>query len=329
MNTKNKVLFHFIICTTFLVLPFLLTPPHREEFGVKIGDYLIIRKEAANFILLLFFYINYYYLLPKLYFKKRHLPFAAWLIFIFLLCLLPDFVLNNYTTAKHNFTFFINSQITLFLFLSVYFITYSIRINLRLKEVEREISNSQLSFLKGQINPHFLFNTLNSIYALALKKSDDTADAIVKLSGMMRYSISEVENKHVLLEKEIQFLVNYVALQKIRLGATCNIQSHIENDNPNDKIIPLVFIAFVENAFKYGVAPEKNPTITIILRNHNGNLSFIISNQKLNKTPEENSTEIGISNTKKRLDLLYPNKYTLEIEDLESNFTVKLNINLR
>lgn len=329
MFKKNKFVFHFIICTTFLVIPFLLTPDHRDEFGSKIGDYLIVRKEATNLILLVIFYMNYYFIIPKLYFKKKYTYFSISLLVLFILCLLPDIILNNYTTSKHNFAFSINSQITLFLFISVYFITYSLIVNDRLKIAKLEIKNAQLSFLKGQINPHFLFNTLNSIYALSVKKSDLTASAIVKLSGMMRYSLSEVANEYVLLDKEIQFLTNYLALQKIRLGDTCTIISNFENNHPKDEIIPLIFIPFVENAFKYGISSDENPKIEIELKNINGHLYCKVFNQKLNKTPEDTSTEIGISNTKKRLELLYSNKHELKIIETDYDFTVILKINLR
>ncbi|MDN3676170.1 sensor histidine kinase [Flavobacterium paronense] len=329
MYTKNKIVFHLIICVTFLVIPFLLTPPHRAEFGSKIGDYLIVRKEATNLVLLAFFYINYYYIIPKFYFKKRYLVVIISLLFFLFLSLLPDIILNNFTTSKHNFTFLINSQITLFLFVAIYFITYSMRINHRLKEAQIEIKNSQLSFLKGQINPHFLFNTLNSIYALSVKKSEETPSAIVKLSGMMRYSITEIEREFVLLDKEILFVTNYIALQKIRLGNTCSILFESENKYPNDIIIPLIFIPFVENAFKFGMSSDENAEIRIEIKNTNGNLYFESNNKKLNRSPQETSTEIGITNTKKRLDLLYANKHQLDIIETEHNFTVILKINLR
>jgi LytS/YehU family sensor histidine kinase len=310
-------------------MPFLLTPDHRPEFGSKIGDYLIIRKEATNLVLLLFFFTNYYFIVPKLYFTKRYLKFAIALLFFFLLCLLPDFILNHYTSSKHNFFFLINSQVTLFLFVATFFITYSITINQLLNEVQIGIKSAQLSFLKGQINPHFLFNTLNSIYALAVKKSDETATAIVKLSGMMRYSITEIEEEFVTLDKEIQFVANYIALQKIRLGTTCTIAFEYDNPYSKEKIIPLVFMPFVENAFKYGVSSDENATIKLKIINANGTLKFEILNKILNKNPQETSTEIGITNIKKRLDLLYASKYALAINQNSETFSVHLTIDLR
>jgi LytS/YehU family sensor histidine kinase len=310
-------------------MPFLLTPNHRPEFGSKIGDYLIIRKEATNFVLFLFFFANYYFIIPKLYFTKRYTEFAIALIIFLILSLLPEIILNKYTTSKHNFTFLVNSQITLFLFVSIFFITHSIKINQLLNEVQIGVKNAQLSFLKGQINPHFLFNTLNSIYALAVKKSDETPSAIVKLSGMMRYSITEIEKEFVTLDKEIQFVANYIALQKIRLGDTCIIEFKFENNHSKEMIIPLVFIPFVENAFKYGVSSNENAKIELKIINKDGKLFFEIKNKKLNKNPQETSTEIGINNIKSRLDLLYTNKYELTINQNNETFLVELNIDLR
>ncbi len=329
MLNKNKILFHSAICTAFIALPFLITPPHRAEFGSKIGDYLIIRKEISNLLLMLFFYFKLYYLLPKLYFRKHYTAFSICIILSLLGCILPDVILNHFTTSKHNFTFFINSQITVFLFLAVFFITYSMQINDRLKEVQLEMKNAQLSFLKGQIHPHFLFNTLNSIYSLAVKNSEETPNAIVKLSGMMRYTLTEIEREFVPLEKEILFVTNYIALQKLRLGKTCSIISEIENNTSDDVIIPLIFISFIENAFKFGVASDENAVIKLEIKNVDGKLSFAIHNKKLNKSPQENSTEIGISNTKKRLNLLYPNKHQLTITETEQEFSIALKMNLR
>ena len=329
MYKVNQVTFHLFVCILFLVIPFLLTPPHRAEFGLKIGDHLIVRKEITNTILLLFFYTNYNYIIPKLFFNKKYIFFWLSLLLSLILCLLPDLILDQFTTYKNNFAFFINSQITLFLFTSVYFITYSIRINQRLKETQIEVKNSQLSFLKGQINPHFLFNTLNSIYALSIKKSADTPTAIVKLSSMMRYSLTEIEREFVYLDQEIQFITSYIVLQKLRLGNTCSIVYDLENNFSDDKIIPLVFIPFVENAFKFGVSPDKNATIEIVIKNNAGTVLFEVKNKKLNLNPSENSTEIGLTNTKKRLLLLYPDKHWIEINETVDEFCVILKINLR
>lgn len=329
MFKKNKIIFHVIICLIFLALPILITPNHRPEFGNRIGDYLIVRKIVTNFFLLLFFFANYYFIIPKLYFNKKYLQFIIALIVSLILCLLPDFILNNFTTSKHNLTYLVNAQITLFLFISIFFITYSIKINQQLSEIQIGVKNAQLSFLKGQINPHFLFNTLNSIYSLAVTKSDETPSAIVKLSNMMRYTVTEVENEFVTLEKEIQFLANYIALQKIRLGNTCDIDFKFENINPSEKIIPMLLIPFVENAFKYGVLADEKSSIKLEIVNNDGKLEFKIYNKKLNKNPQETSTEIGISNTKKRLDLLYLNKHNLKITETENTFFVDLKINLR
>ena len=329
MQTKNPIIFNFLICFTFLALPFLLTPQHHSEFGNEIGDYLIVRKEIAIIILLLFFYINYYFILPNYFFKKKFIAFGLSLFPFILLIIVSNFVLDQLASKKHHFGYGPDLQINIFLFIAVFFITYSIKINDQLKKVETENKNSQLSILKTQINPHFLFNTLNGIYVLSLKKSDETPSAIVKLSGMMRYSITEVEQSFVLLDKEIQFTSNYIALQRIRLGTTCTIEFECKNDCEFERIIPLVFIAFVENAFKYGISTEEHSVIKLSIINTDGQLEFKIFNKKLNKIFDTNSTEIGISNTKKRLELLYPEKHELKITETKNNFSVDLKLNLR
>ena len=128
-----------------------------------------------------------------------------------------------------------------------------LKINSRLKLAEKEKVNAELSYLKAQINPHFLFNTLNSIYSLAIEKSDYTATAVVKLSSMMRYVITDASHKFVPLEKEINYISNYIELQKLRIDSSIKLMYTVTGDISDKKIAPLVLISFIENAFKYGV----------------------------------------------------------------------------
>lgn len=198
----------------------------------------------------------------------------------------------------------------------------------RNKEIANEKLQAELSFLKAQINPHFLFNTLNNIYALASGQSEHTAPAIMKLSSIMRYVLTEARNDLVPLEKEILFTSHYIELQKMRLTDKTSIDFTINGDPLGRQIAPLLLLPFVENAFKYGISTREWSPIRILLDIKKDSLYFSISNQKHFNTALRmaDNTGIGISNTKRRLDLLYENRYELTIEDKTGEFSVHLNI---
>ncbi len=198
----------------------------------------------------------------------------------------------------------------------------------RNKEIANEKLKAELSFLKAQINPHFLFNTLNNIYALASDRSESTAPAVMKLSNIMRYVLTEAGNDMVPLEKEIQFTRHYIELQKMRLTGKSSIDFTVNGDPFGKQITPLLFLPFVENAFKYGISTRELSPITILLEIKQDSVYFSVSNRKhINTSPKiANNTGIGINNTRRRLDLLYNDLYTLTINDEPDIFTVHLNI---
>ena len=219
----------------------------------------------------------------------------------------------------------------LFQFSIVLVLSALIRTNNRLKQTEKEKVNAELSYLKAQINPHFLFNTLNSIYSSAIEENaDNTASAVVKLSGMMRYVISEAHNDYVPLEKEINYISDYIDLQKIRLGNTVNLQYHVTGNSTGKNIAPLVLISFIENAFKHGVNPEEKSNIAIDIAINENILQMLVTNTKV-KTVNASTLKnnIGLDNTRNRLQLLYPFRHELAITEDEKEFIVLLKINLQ
>ncbi|QJD77325.1 sensor histidine kinase [Spirosoma rhododendri] len=218
---------------------------------------------------------------------------------------------------------------TLFLFLVGVFVTLSLRVSGRWRQTEQERVASELSFLKAQINPHFLFNTLNSIYALAIEQSPHTADAVVKLSSFMRYVTRDTGNDWVPLQRELDYIEQYIDLQRLRLADTATVSYTRNGSTAGLQIAPLLLISFVENAFKYGVNPAVDSPIRIAATLQNDQLHLHVGNRKVRQASSAGeSGGIGLANTRARLALLYPDRHTLTITDQADTFIVDLTIQL-
>jgi LytS/YehU family sensor histidine kinase len=195
------------------------------------------------------------------------------------------------------------------------------------QEIENEKLATELSFLKSQINPHFLFNTLNNIYSLALIRSEATADAVLKLSSIMRYVLDETKHDTVPLDKEIQFIKHYIELQRVRLTDKVKIELIIEGETEGKQIAPLILIPFVENSFKYGVSTKDVSVLSFQIKASAESISFTAKNAKMtydSGANNNNNTGIGIKNTKRRLELLYPEQHKLVVAEENNQFIVNL-----
>jgi len=197
------------------------------------------------------------------------------------------------------------------------------------KELENGKMAAELSFLRMQINPHFLFNSLNSIYSLSLKKSDAAPQAVLKLSEMMRYMLYEHEDTEhkVSLAKEIEYLKNYVALQKIRFDEQLHVEFLVEGEAKDKKIAPLLLVPFVENGFKHGLLSDPQYPFRINLLIDGNRLVFQVRNKK-NLDNKDQAGGIGMTNVNKRLMLLYPGKHQLTVRDEESFYQCDLTLYL-
>ena len=196
-------------------------------------------------------------------------------------------------------------------------------------QIEREKINTELSFLKSQINPHFFFNTLNNIYSLAITGSNETANAVMKLSSIMRYVLTDTQNNSVSLQSEVDFIKNYIDLQLVRLTDKAKVDFTTEGEIENKQIAPLLFIPFIENAFKYGVSAKDASAIVIKLIIQPRSVSFSVSNTIVKADHAmKDTTGIGINNVKRRLELLYPQKHRLEVTENNNQFIVHLEIDL-
>jgi sensor histidine kinase YesM len=195
-------------------------------------------------------------------------------------------------------------------------------------ELVNQTQTSELALLRSQVNPHFLFNTLNNIYSLVCKKSPEAPEAIMKLSSIMRYMLYDSNTDKVLLEKEIEYLESFIELQKLRITQSDFVELRIEGGVGNKTIVPMLLIPFVENAFKHGSKTVPSPGIRIHLAVEPHKLFFeITNNMKKNFTGSMNGQSgIGLQNIRRRLEILYPGKYTLETTQDNDLYKVELSI---
>ena len=196
----------------------------------------------------------------------------------------------------------------------------------RAVQAEADKANAELSFLKAQINPHFLFNTLNNIFSLAVKKSDNTAASIMKLSNIMRYITDEANHHFVPLYYEVNCIKDYIDLQRLRLSKTSEVNFCVTGNLGDHSIPPLLLMTFVENVFKYGISNHETSEVTIKLFRVENGIRFFCQNKIFSSLRNADRTGIGIANAKKRLKHLYPNKHTLNITNVNGLFTVNLTI---
>lgn len=199
--------------------------------------------------------------------------------------------------------------------------------NSRQKEIlEKQNITNELALLRSQINPHFLFNTLNNIHAFVYRDQDKTAFGIIKLSEIMRYMLYETNSEKVLLEKEIKYVQNYIDLQRLRVKNPDYIEINVEGNIYGKMIPPLLLITFIENAFKHGRKNSPSPGIVVSLKSEGNSMYFEVSNY-ITQREEDESNEykgFGLKNLQRRLDLIYNKQYTLNVEKENDKYIVKL-----
>ena len=216
---------------------------------------------------------------------------------------------------------------------SVSLVNHSLKTASRNKELQNKILHAQLQlkeqelhYLKRQIHPHFLFNTLNTIYGFALKKSEHTAEIILKLSNLLDYILYQVNKPKVSLKEEVLHIQEYIELEKIRFQDTLKVDFETNEIDENIQVSPLLLIPFVENAFKHGGIVDSYLTIKIQIKVNNNSLKFTIQNTLKRGDKKKNNEGIGLANSKKRLDLNYKNSYQLNTQITNNIYLVELTI---
>jgi two-component system, LytTR family, sensor histidine kinase AlgZ len=301
-----------------------------------------IALTATQFILtLVIAYTNYFVFMPRFLRHKSWARFVAEFLLFFSLIItlrvhLQRYIIDGYSGREHYFyssaaivqmvavTLFIAIFITMLRFVSDWF-----AFEARRNEVENEKLTAELNFLKAQINPHFLFNTLNNLYYLAYTRSENTTEVIAKLSQVMRYMIYESNHAKVPLSKEIEYMQNYISLERLRLNNQVPIEFAVTGNPERVNVAPLILITFLENAFKHGVTnatPDAWISIKIVIGDTD--LLYTVENSKIAHALTDNGGKsgIGLTNVKRRLDLMYPGRYTLGVDQSDTRYTIHLKL---
>lgn len=333
MNQRNSFIIQGIIWLLLLLIFYLVTP-HRAVELVILG---------YGFLNIVVFYLSYFFVTPFIFNKRNYYRAFSRLLIILLVSVVVKYGValiyesdvmyygENYDKRYTDPQYLWSAGLVSLFFVLLSFclrLTHNFFIQEREKRMlENEKLTAELSFLKSQINPHFLFNSLNNIYSLTYHKSDKAPEAILKLSGIMRYMLQESEDDKVQLKDEIAYLENYISLQQLRFKKTLAIDYKVNIESLELRIMPLLLISFLENAFKHGVVTNKDYPIRILIEVENKRLHFKVSNFKNNSNKDQGSG-IGLENLKRRLELGYPDRYTLMIDDKELFYSSELFIYL-
>lgn len=350
-----RLIFHFLFWMMMYQFFIYIKKP---LLGLPYGKTALVELKDL-FTIGIIFYLLSYYILPITLKKRQYLLLAVYLILIYYLyafsaylefMVLPEFIsipgrgylafgqriiasgiggillLENVAEILLDLSYLLSPALIIKLFISL------INLNAQTIKLERDNLNLELAFLKAQINPHFLFNTLNNVYSLALHKSDATADVVLRLSDLMRYTLYDSNTSYISLAKELQFCKNYIELERIRHSNRVAITSEIVyEEQENLMIAPLIIFTFIENAFKHGINVSVGQSwvnIKIIAKSSRLNLE-IVNSKFIHKSTVKQLGGIGIVNTNKRLKLLYPDRFTLNVKEDENSYAVDLQLILK
>jgi len=358
---KNKKFLKLLLQIVGWVIFFLYILP---DNSIRQKESLYFICDAL--LLMGYFYLNLYILIPRLLLNKKIIAYigVSLLFFSFFSFALPSLMHNYFgppvrppnmpfpqgsfgvnSSQESSLMYEIISRLRMynmrlhnptFHFLLIFIISTVIKILTQLYseqqqslELEKSRVQAELSFLKSQIHPHFLFNCLNNIYFMTLSKDDKTPKTVLSLSNFLRFVITESDSSFISMTKEISMLDEYLDLQGLRTTEKFELQYIKEGDFSTHSIMPLTFIPFVENAFKYGISTHINCFIHIKIIMDNGTLTFLCNNSITPNVKDSfRSSGVGLENIKKRLELAYPNHYSLKISEENSAFHVKLKIDI-
>lgn len=328
MLPRKELLFQIVLH----ILVLLFYSFDRNNPGITLAQvvFFLVYAVGAAFIT--------YYLMPNYLYKKKHWQFFGLVLVVLVAVILSEELLEKvfYPGTRRarlvpGIYFAIFDILPVIAILSGFKFGWdAIQKQAQIDALKNTIQESELQFLRSQINPHFLFNNLNNLYSHALEKSDKTPEIILELSGVLRYMLYECKEKFVPLTKEIEQLGNFIKLNKLQIEERGKVNFKADNIESNYKIAPLILIVFIENAFKHSQAGQsENINIDINVQLEGDILNFSCTNNFVtSETLDTVDSGIGLNNVKKRLELLYPNKHQLEISEDKNRYQVLLSLEL-
>ena len=341
-HRHRVVLLHLFFWCIYLSFIFYQISFYQRERGYDWNRALTFSGVQLAFTLAIA-YLNYFIFLPRFLQHKNFARYFFEFIIPFTILIAGRIYLQRYMIAGSgrgegyfNSSLYVVqvAAVTMFITIFVGMLRFAVdwfELEAKKKAVENERLLAELNFLKAQINPHFLFNTLNNLYYLAYSKSENTTEVIERLSQMMRYMIYESNHPQVLLSKEIDYMKSYISLEQLRLNKQIPIELTVEGDTEKVFIAPLIFITFLENAFKHGVSNNYDQSyVKATIRVVGLECFYSVENSKM-PTPKPEAEEksgIGLQNVKRRLELSYPEKYALTVNDLPDKYRIDLRISL-
>ncbi|WP_436514917.1 sensor histidine kinase [Ekhidna sp. To15] len=339
-----RIVWHLVFWVVFISFFSLVYGSFEEQYG---RQYLIQLTDAILQIPAVYFTL--YFLMPRYLFKERYVEFITYLVllilsfsalhwFNYVLVQEPIFWSeDDYTPALINFGKMLKNTTKVYpvlvLAIVIKWFKYWYREQKSNQQLVEEKLKAELNFLKAQVHPHFLFNTLNNLYALTLKKSKDAPEVVLKLSDLLNYMLYECTADQVLIEKEIKLLNDYISLEQIRYGDRLNISFNILGNAGGMRVAPLMLLPFVENSFKHGVSEEMDEAwVSIDLELKEEKLTLKVENSKSKHEERDDQFNykqgIGLKNVQRRLELLYPEKHSLEMHDSVDSFLIVLTLEL-
>jgi sensor histidine kinase YesM len=355
-NQRNQRIKRHVLLWVSCYLLMVITTPTRGSGALdldtdgflKFYEMVLIRVFVHLLLQMIFCYPLMYFLMPEFFWKKKYLQFICLLLLLLIAVALFRYTVFNYAynPIMQALKFYTNpvpmgvilsiiQTITGPAYIGFIFISLKFFKDWQQKQednfnLQKENFNSELQLLKAQIHPHFLFNTLNNIYSFTLNKSAQAKDIVRKLEDMLHYMIEECEQPLVPVKSEIKIIQDYFDLERIRYGNSLNMQLEITGNYNNKTIAPLLMIPFVENSFKHGTSKIlRSPWIKLFIQADENVLHFILTNSKPAGEMVNGKGGIGLSNVKKRLELLYPSGHLLTIESTVNTFTVNMQIPLQ
>lgn len=327
-SLKNTILLNLGAFLLVLILELLSGWMLIDKYATLFSFYLWGLNYAI--IIMAVIWMNHFVLIPFFLDKRRYFLYGILLMGSIFFCS----YLKGYTTTTTGSWIGVYKMFFFLIYttgtgMAAFFLRRNMifqRENAEKEKLQKEI---ELTYLKEQVNPHFLFNSLNSIYSLARQQSPETPDLVMQLSELMRYQLESAKKDTVLLKMELEFIENYLLLEEKRLSKRCTIEFLIEGDVPGLRISPMLLIPFVENAVKHGAqSTNEQSTIDISANIKNTTLHFCVNNSKPSMAPVSKSTGLGLENVRRRLNLLYPNSHVMEIDDTKNEYHVNLSIDL-